>query len=506
VTSDAPTPSPGAAPETGGGLARTAAAGAVWSITQTFLTKITAFVTVLILARLLSPTDFGIVTIASTAIPVTQVLADLGITIYILQHPAPTKLIYDTYFWTTSSIAVVTGAILVVTAPFLAQVFGEPSAGPVIQGLAPTALLISLGAVPQTMLRRQFQYKAIAVQGAIAAVVSQAVALAAAFLGAGVWALVLQAITAQLIATVLAWITARYRPSFRFSWSELVVMVRFGGHYVVSTGIQTAAQLLVNFIVTATLGVAALGYLNIVQRLTRVVTDVVLAAVLQVSTVAFAMIRESIERLRSGYLRSFSTMYALLVPLMVLIAASATHLVPFMYGDQWQASIAPGVVLALTAIFLVDGLDHALYAGIGRPSLWTFYTIYSSVLVVAATWAGSFGGLQALVWASLGANVVVTVGRWFVAARQLETGGWVLIRRFLQVGIPAAVAGGAGYLVALLCAELPHLPALILVGLVVLAVYVPLLRLMARSTWDELAGLARHAGRRVLRRDSPAAS
>jgi O-antigen/teichoic acid export membrane protein len=388
----------------------------------------------------------------------------------------------------------------------LAQALGEPAAGPVIQGLVPTALLVSLGAVPQTMLRRGLRFQTLAVQAAIAAVASQAVAIVAAVLGAGVWALVLQAITAQLIATVLAWITARYRPSFRFSWRELVLMVRFGAHYVVSTGIQTAAQLLVNFIITATLGVTALGYLNIVQRLTRVVTEVVLAAVLQVSTVAFAMIRDSVERLRSGYLRSFSTMYALLVPLMVFIAAAALHLVPFMYGGQWHASIAPGEVLALTAIFIVDALDHALYAGIGRPSLWTFYACYSSVLIVGATWLGSLGDLQTLVWASLGANVVVTIVRWFVAARQLDTRGWTLIGRFLQVAVPAACAGALGYLVAVLTAGLPHLAGVILVGLVVVVVYVPLLRLTARSTWNEVLGLVRQAARRLLRRGgAPAA-
>jgi hypothetical protein len=90
---------------------------------------------------------------------------------------------------------------------------------------------------------------------------------------------------------------------------------------------------------------------------------------------AIAMIRDPTERRRSGYPRSFSTMYALLVPLMVFIASSAPQLVPLMCGDQRQASIAPGQVAALTAIFLVDARDHALYAGIGLPSLWTLYAV-----------------------------------------------------------------------------------------------------------------------------------
>lgn len=503
---DEPMPAAGASEGGGGGLARTAAAGAVWSIAQNLLTRVTAFVTVLILARLLSPSDFGVVTIAATLIPILQVLADLGITMYVLQHPSPTKLIYHTYFWVSSSIALLGGCALFFAAPFIAQVFGEPTAGPVMQGLAPTALLVTLGAVPQTMLRRGLRFQAIAVQGAIAALISQAVAVTAAFTGLGVWSLVLQTLTLQFIATLLAWIATRYHPSFQFSRSELTKMVRFGGHYVVSTGIQTAAQLLINFIITATLGVIALGYLNIVQRLVRVVTDVVLSVILQVSTVAFAMIRESVERLRSGYLRSFSTMYTLLVPLMVFIAASAPHLVPFMYGNQWHASIAPGEILAFTAVFLVDSLDHALYAGIGRPRLWTTYALYSSVMLVAATWIGSSGGLQGVVVAGLVANIAVTLIRWFVTARQLQTNGWALIRRFVQVGIAGAAAGGVGYLVARLASGFPDLFGVILVGTTVLVVYVPVFRFTAPATWIELEGLVRHGARRFLRRGAATSS
>jgi O-antigen/teichoic acid export membrane protein len=331
-------------------------------------------------------------------------------------------------------------------------------------------------------------------------VLSQAVALVAAIVGLGVWALVLQKVTQQLVVTVLAWISARFRPSFQFSVSEFVRMVRFGGHYVVSMGVQTAAQLLINFIITSMLGVTALGYLNIVQRLIRVVTDVVLSVVLQVSMVAFAMIRDSLERLRSGYLRSFSTIYALLVLGMVFIAASATHLVPFMYGDQWHASIAPGQILAITAIFLVDSLDHALYAGIGRPRLWTFYALYSSILLVAAAWVGSHAGLQGVVWAGLTANVLVTLIRWFVTSRAIGARWWTVIGRFLQVAIPGVAAGGMGYLVAWLTGGLPDLVGILLVGFTVVVVYLPVLRMTARGTWVELEGLMRHGVGRVLRR------
>ena len=486
--------------EGSGGLARRAAASALWSVVQNFVTRVTAFVTVLVLARLLSPRDFGVVAIVATLIPILQVVADLGITVYILQHRKPTKLIYDTYFWTSSSIALVGGVIMFFFAPLIAPLLGEPAAGPVLQGLAPTALLVTLGAVPQTRLRRELRYKAIAIQSTIAAVLSQVVAVIAAVLGAGVWALVLQTLTAQFVVNLLAWIIVKYRPAFQFSRSELVRMVSFGGNYVVSTALQAGAQFLINLVITQTLGVSALGYLNIVQRLVNVVINTVMPAVVQVSTVAFSMLRDEAERLRSGYLRSFSTMYAFLVPAIVFVAASAQHLVPFMYGDQWGPSIIPGELLAFAALFVVDSLDHALYAGLGRPKMWTLYTLYSALLLVAAAWIGSAGGLIGVAVAELIVNIVVTLIRWFLTARMLGTGWWTISRLFGRVSIAGTAAAIAGYLVAWASSGLPDLVSVILVGFSVVVVYLPLLRITSPTTWSEIETLIRHAAGRFLRR------
>ena len=487
---------------TGGGLARKAAAGAFWSVAQNLLTRVTAFVTVLILARLLSPSDFGVVAIASTLIPILQVVADLGITIYVLQHPAPTKLIYHTYFWISTSIALVGGAALFLTAPLIADLFGEPSAGPVMQGLAPTALLVTLGAVPQTILRRELRFKDVAVQSAIAAIISQAVAVTAAVAGLGVWALVLQTLTLQFLATLLAWIATRYKPAFQFSRSELRKMVGFGGNYVVSTGLQTAALLLVNFIITSTLGVAALGYLNIVQRLTRVVTDVVLSAVLQVSTVAFAMIRDSTERLRSGYLRSFSTMYTLLIPLM---------------GFDRGLRTSPGALHVRRSVGCQHRARHdhrgnrRVPRPLARPRALRGCRPSPSVDAVRRSLLDPHRGgdldrrlpRRAPVGGRGGAHrerprddhPVVRDG---ACPRSYPTGGR---RPVPPGGTPrSGGCGGRVPLVAWLTGGLPDLAGVILVGLAVVAAYLPVFRLTARDTWTELLGLARHGAERVLRR------
>ena len=116
---------------------------------------------------------------------------------------------------------------------------------------------------------------------------------------------------------------------------------------------------------------------NVGRRIGLLIADRLLAPVRAQPARAFAitMIRDPTDRRCSGYPRSFATMHALHVPLMMFIASSAPQLVSSTCGDQRHASIAPGQVPALTAIFLMDARDHALYAGIGLPPLWTLYAV-----------------------------------------------------------------------------------------------------------------------------------
>jgi len=148
----------------------------------------------------------------------------------------------------------------------------------------------------------------------------------------------------------------------------------------------------------------------------------------------------------------------------------------------------------------VDSLDHALYAGLGRPKMWTLYTLYSALLLVAAAWIGSAGGLIGVAVAELIVNIVVTLIRWFLTARMLGTGWWTISRLFGRVGIAGTAAAIAGYLVAWASSGLPDLVSVILVGLSVVVVYLPLLRITSPTTWSEIETLIRHAAGRFLRR------
>ena len=254
-------------------IGRQATAGVFWLTAQRWAIRLLGFVTIAVLTRLLSPEDFGTVAAASTVLPFFFLIADLGFAAYIVQVKDADRRMLSTAFWFSLIAGVLLCAVMVAIAPLLGVVFHDERVTPVLQSLSLWVVLTAFGSVPMALLRRRMQVRILALQGAVAAVIAQVVAMAVAFAGLGVWALVAQSLVAPAVTTLLAWITSRWRPAMLFSWREFRVMAGFGGQVL---GVEFVAMLRAwgeAAVISGTLGIAALGYMSIAQRLVQVVQD-----------------------------------------------------------------------------------------------------------------------------------------------------------------------------------------------------------------------------------------
>jgi O-antigen/teichoic acid export membrane protein len=483
------------------GLARIAAGGIAWTTAQTWLVRLTGFVTVVILARLLSPEDFGVVAIAMALPPLLQLIADMGLSTYILQAANPTARTYSTFFWYSAGMGVVLSVVLLVTAPAIGALLATPEVVPISAALAPLAMFVILSAVPVTMLRRQMRFRVIAVQGVIAGIISQIVAVALALSGAGAWALIWQALTFQFIVLVLAWVTSRFTPRFTFSRSEFVGMTRFGVK-VVSTQIVEAATIwVINAIIVGVLGTAALGYLNIAQRLILLAQELTTNALAGIFTVLFARIQEDLERLRAAFLRALSLTYAAVMLPLVFLIVGASHIIPFVFGDQWAPSIVPAQFLAAACVFAcLAGVDYSLFIARGKPGRWFFYAVTVDLVVIGVTLIVAAHGLVVFAIGYAGVAVLATIVRWIMLGAELRTPWWRIAEPLGRTLLPSVGAAAVGVAVGVFVAAWSALPALALIGVAMTAVYLPLLRWQSRAAWVELTGMLGSGLRRIRRR------
>ncbi|MFF2271644.1 lipopolysaccharide biosynthesis protein [Agromyces sp. NPDC058136] len=479
---------PAREPETGS-IGHRAASGVLWLTVQKWAIRISGFISIAVLTRLLSPEDFGTVAAATTVLPFFYLLSDLGFAAYIVQADTVDRRLLSTGFWFSLIAGLGLAVVVIAAAPLFGLVFQSAEFVPVLQVLALSVIFNAVAAVPMALLRRDMRFRALAAQGGIAAVAAQVVAIVMSIAGAGVWALVGQTLTSVLLTAVLAWAAARWRPSFAFSRRDFSSMARFGGNVLAVESVALGRAWAEAAIISSALGMAALGYLSIAQRLVQIVQDLTGAALVPVSTVTFAKVRGDSERLRSAYVRALRVTYAVMSPPLLLLAVAAPLIIPIVFGDGWEESWGLTRILALASILVVGAnLDNGLFYGLGRPGRWFAYALVVDVCTVAATAVTAHWGLQAVAYGFLVVAALATIGRLFLVARLLRTNAGSLAGPLGFLTAAVVGAGVAGWLVLSVTADLAPILRIVLVGLAVLAAYLVVIRLLARQVIDEMTG------------------
>lgn len=470
---------PGDPPAGEPSLAARSKAGVGWLAAQTWVAKAGGFLTLIVLARLLTPTDFGLVAIAMTILPLVYLIADLGFGTYLMQLAELDRVTTSTAFWYSACSGVALSGLLAVCAPLLEALFGVPGVAMVILGMIPAILLVAVSAVPVALLRRGMRFRALALQSAAAALIAQVIAIGLALAGAGVWALIAQTCVAQAVILIGAWSASRWRPSLAFGRERFATMVRFGGKVVGVNVVALVRMWAENAIIANVLGAAALGRLSIAQRLVQTTQEVATSAISPISTVVFAQVRDDPERLRRGYARALGLAYLVITPALTVIVVLSPVLVPLLFGPQWGESARASQALALAAIFTLGAvMDHGLFYGLGRPGAWLLYALVIDAVTVVATVIAVWSGIVAVAIGFAVVAAVATVARWVLVARAIGSPVRVVARPLLSALVLVAGAGAAGWGMLVVLADVPAPVIVLVVGAVILAVHLLLARVV----------------------------
>ncbi len=471
-------------------LAKQTTSSVMWMTAQKWIVRGGGFITIIVLTRLLAPEDFGVAAAASTLLPFVYVLADLGFSTYIVQSDEVDRPTLSTAFWFSLLTGGALAAAIYAIAPVIGMLLGVPEVVPLVQATTISVLIIAVSSVPLALLRRRMAFRILAIMEVTGSVLAQVVAITAAFLGAGAWALILQLIVAQVVTTAWVWVAARWHPVFEFSFKKFTMMAGFGIK-VVGGGLTTVVRSLAEtIIITAGVGVREMGYLNIAQRLVNTAQDLTASALLPVSTVAFSKVRDSPERLRSAYLRASAVTHAVVTPLMLAVAVTAPVLVPFLFGDDKAASARFLPALAVLAILNIGfSIDQGLHLGAGRPGRWLAFVAISYAVGVAASAYSIQYGLLVLAFTWIVTTSMELVGRWFLVGALVKTAWWKIAMPFLAIISPSVIAAGVGWTLMQVLAEMVPFATLAITATAVVVVYLAVGRLLLPRTFADIAGM-----------------
>lgn len=336
-----------APPPTRSDLGRVAARGAGVTLAGQSARILVQLASVTVLARLLSPEDYGLLAIGLVVVGLGEVFRDLGLTTAAIRTPDLTPAQRDGLFWLNVAAGTLLAVLTVLAAEPVASAFGQPELADVVRCLSAVFLLNGLAAQYRAGLVRGLRFGAVAGVDLAAQLVAFGVAVGAAAAGAGYWALVAQQLAQGSVVLVLVVVLGRWAPGRPRRRVGLWPLVRFGGGLTGTSVVHHVANNLDNIVLGLTAGPAALGIYNRGFQLLMTPLAQLRSPATTVAVPVLSRLQDDLER-AGGYLRrSQLAMGFTLVAGMALVAGTAGPLVEVLLGDRW-AQVAP--VLALLAV------------------------------------------------------------------------------------------------------------------------------------------------------------
>jgi O-antigen/teichoic acid export membrane protein len=470
-------------------LERHAVKGVYWSVVQAIGGRALSFVVFVVLARLLTPADFGLIAMAAVFVALLEVLVQQGFALVITQRENLEPAHEWTAFWANLALSAVFGGALWASATWVAGLYDAPSLAPIVRWLSAVLPLRAMSTVPAGLLQRRFQFKALAVRAIFSAFAGGVAGVGAALAGWGVYALVAQQLVSALADVVLLWSAARWRPKVVFSIRHLRELWGFGMHLVGASLLGFLNSRSDNFVIAMALGEVALGYYAVAYRVLQVLTQILAKPGTMVAISAFSRMQRDPERMREAFYRSTQAASVVALPIFVGIAILAPDAVVLIFGEKFARS--GDVLRVLAVVGIVQSVSHynfAVYIGIGRPDirlkllfLGTIPTVIAFILVVR--W-----GILAVAAAYVaGSYLLMTLD--LIMLRRLIGLSW---RRYFANFIPAASASFAMVLaiVGIMQIQMPtalNLVASVAAGAVVYIVSLYLIApCLARELWSKL--------------------
>ncbi|AFY34480.1 lipopolysaccharide biosynthesis protein [Calothrix sp. PCC 7507] len=362
--------------------------GAVTMIAQVFKFSLNLISNV-VLARLLTPQDYGIVGMVTAITGFVTLFKDLGLSTATVQKEEINHQQVSTLFWVNIALSVATAFITVAIAPVLAWFYDQPRLLGITLALASGFIISGFGVQHTALLNRQMQYKALMFNDLLSMALGIVAAIAAALFGLGYWALVIMLLVCAVVNTVGVWMSCDWRPSLPVGRSGIGSMLAFGGHLTGFGTINYFARNLDNILIgrywgAEQLGLYAKAYQLLLLPLTQISTPIARVAIPTLSRV-----QQEPQQFRYYYLKAIAIVAFLTMPTVTFLVIVSEEMIELLLGSQWNGTAELFRVLSISA--LVQPICHTtawLYVSTGRADRMFKWGLFSSSLVVTSFFVG----------------------------------------------------------------------------------------------------------------------
>jgi len=383
-------------------LVHKTASATKWSALDVFMRQGVQFAVSIVLARILTPEDFGVVAVLTLFIAVAAVFIDGGLSSALVQRQNTTHADESTVFFFNLGMGAVSGLLLCAAAPWIAIFFELPVLRYLSYAMALSLFVGAFGSIHTALLTKEMNFKTTAKVGVVSSVVGGALAIYMASQEYGVWSLVGHTMASGIVTVLLLWIWHPWRPGWRFSVASLRSLFRFGGYEMASTLLDVFATNLYLALIARMYSVRDVGLFNRARNTQLMPVTVMMSIVQRVAYSAFSSVAEDKARLVRGLRQAQAVAMFINMPVMVGVIVLAEPLVLTLFGDQWLPCVPMLQVLGLGGILWpLHILNLNILKAQGHSDVKFRIEVIKKVVAISLTVAASYYGIMAIAWAQV---------------------------------------------------------------------------------------------------------
>lgn len=365
--------------------------GVSWSFIDNMSNQGISFLVGLVLARLLTPEDFGLIGIIAIFISVFNSIVDSGFSSALIRKKNTTNKDYNTVFIINFGISLILCAALYLLAPVIATFFNRPPLANLLKVMSFVIIINAFAIIQRTILVKDIDFKTQTKVSLISSISSGVVGIGMAFTGFGVWALVGQQLSRQGLNTLLLWIYARWYPKLQFSIDSFKELFGFGWKLLVSGLIDTIWREIYQVVIGKCYTPATLGQYTRAQQFGSIFSSNLTVVLQRVSYPVLSSIQDDKTQLKAGYKRIIKVSMLIAFVLMLGMAGCAKPMIQVLVGDQWLPAV-PFLQIICFSMMLYP--LHALNLNIlqveGRSDLFLRLEIIKKAIAVGPILLGVF--------------------------------------------------------------------------------------------------------------------
>lgn len=386
----------------------------VWTTLQKYSKMFIQFISGIILARLLTPYDYGCIGMLSIFMVLAETFIDGGFGSALIQKKKPTQEDYSTIFYWNLGMAVIMYVILFFCSPAIARFYNIPLLNPVLRVQGLVLFIYAFNIVQRNQLKKKLNFKVLSIVTITTSLIALAVTITMAYKGCGVWALVAQNLISASIPAIVFWFFIKWRPIRAFSWQSFRELFDFGFYMFLTHLVNRFGQQIQGLLIGKVYNPSTMGYYSKAHGLEKLASTSVSQVMTQVTYPLYAAVQDQKTRMINMIKRLTTTLSYLTFPLMFILILTAKPIFVLLYSERWLNSVPYFQVLCLAGLpNCLQAVNLQTISAIGKSRtmfLWTLLKRGVGLLAIVgglALWGmkGLLGGAVINSWFSYFVNI-----------------------------------------------------------------------------------------------------